>query len=339
MLPKKQNGKTSIKKQWKIIFDKIFEYILKIINKSLTPTVDLLYPNERNKYLDLKDIITELLKCLYSKITDQLCGQIESALSSGLKTDPKSIEEEKKKLAEEKKQEIPTPAATNAPNTPSRKRRPVKAPQVPVCSVESLVGDLIGANLNDINSTTDSVIGVVNSFLEDVLTQNSADQSATSSSTTGGSTAAGGEGGGGTDTDTTDSFIDTATGALTNIQDQIGSVSNSISGVSSLVSGITGSMTAALSFQNISISIFGCDLKPSCPTTDYYTLQNGGGASPTASQPTKGNVANAAKNPSPIPAPSQPTQFAQPSSTQSDVNFGTRDEAVQSVQSGQVTFF
>lgn len=334
-----KNSACEISKYMKIIFDKIFEYILKIINKSLTPTVDLLYPNERNKYLDLKDIITELLKCLYSKITDKLCGQIESALSSGLKTDPKSIEEEKKKLAEEKKQEIPTPGATNAPNT---KRRPVKAPQVPVCSVESLVGDLIGANLNDINSTTDSVIGVVNSFLEDVLTQNSVDQSATSSSTTGGSSAAGGAGGGGTDTDTTDagdSFIDTATGALTNVQDQIGSVSNSISGISSLISGITGSMTAALSFQNISISIFGCDLKPSCPTTDYYTLQNGGGASPNASQPTKGNVANASKNASPIPPPTQPTPFAQPAATQPDVDFGTRDEAVQSVQSGQVTFF
>jgi len=309
-----KNAASEISKYMKVIFDKIFEYILKTLNKALTPTIDLLFPNERNKYLDLKDIITELIKCLYSKITDKLSGQIESALNSALKTDPESIKEEEKKLAEEKKQE--TPETTG-------KRRPVKAPKVPVCSVEKLCGDVLGANLGEINSTVDSTVGLVNDFLEDVLTQNSVDQSNTSSTTS---------------IDSEPSFIDTATGQLSNIQDLLGSGSSAISGVSSLLSGITGSLTAALSFKNITISIFGCDLSPSCPTSDYYTLQNGGGASPEASQPTMGNVANAAQNSSPVPTPTKPKQFAQPATTQSDVDFGTREEAIQAVQSGQVTF-
>jgi hypothetical protein len=56
-----------IAKYMKIIFDKIFEYVMKQINKAMAPTVDTMFPNQRNQYLDIKDRITELIRCLYKQ--------------------------------------------------------------------------------------------------------------------------------------------------------------------------------------------------------------------------------------------------------------------------------
>ena len=39
-----------------------------------------------------------------------------------------------------------------------------------------------------------------------------------------------------------------------------------------------GSITAALGFENLKLNIMGCELAPSCPVADYYTLEDGGSA-------------------------------------------------------------
>jgi len=228
-----------IAKYMKIIFNKIFEYILKQINKAMSPTVDLIYPNQRNQYLDIKDKITELIKCLYSKITGNLCGQIEGFLNDILDT------------------ENPSPCNS--------------APFVPICAVETLTGNMIALNMNDMNNTIDEVLNGVNTFLTDIQ------------------------------------------GGLA-IVGAIGS-----GGISGVIGQISGSITSALSFENITLNLFGCDLKPNCAASDYYTLQNGNGAVEEAQQPRPGEVNKAAQTPTNIqPAPQVP--FAPPRKDTSDAS-------------------
>lgn len=314
------NFACEIAKYMKIIFDKIFEYVIKTINKALAPTVDLLYPNERNKYSDLKDTLTELLKCLYSKLTDSLCGNIQAVLDDIFKTDPASTQ---KKIEDLKKEEEERRKSGN--------KKVDKAPSVPPCTMEKFIGDVLGANLSDINAGVDDSLSIIGTFLEDTIGQNTTEQKSS------------GSGVSSTDSDSNilndiQGGLDTAQDALSTASGAISAASGAVSGASSFISGLTGSLSSALSFENIKINVFGCDLKPTCPATDYYTLQNGGSAAPKSSQPKMGNVAQAAQNPSTIPPATDLPPFATPSTTQADVNFGTRDEAIEAINSGAVVF-
>jgi methyl-accepting chemotaxis protein len=234
-----------IAKYMKIVFDKILEFILKQVNKSIAPTVDVMYPNQRHQYLDIKETITELITCLFNKITGNLCGQIQGALNQILDT-----------------------------TTPSRgigDDYPGDAPEVDICSVEDLVGNVIATNQQDINEGIDNVLDTINAFLSD-------------------------------------------------IQSQLSSVSDSLSDISASVSSISSSITSALSFENIKLNIFGCDLKPSCAASDYYTLQKGGGAGEEAQTPNTTSITKAVENPTPIVADQIPP-FAQPAKNTEDIDF------------------
>jgi hypothetical protein len=222
------NFACTIAKYMKIIFDKIFEYIMKQINKGLSKTVDIMFPNQRNQYLDIKDRITELIKCLYSKITGNLCGQIQGVLNDVLDTK--------------------NPSPSNA------------APFVPICSVEKLTGDVIAANMGDMSNTVGDILKNVNTF-------------------------------------------------LTDIQEGLSLVTGESGGIS--IPDISGSIASALSFENITLDIFGCDLKPNSAASDFYTLQNGSGAAEEAQQPRPGEVNKAAQNPSAVQPASQ-VPFATP---------------------------
>lgn len=222
------NFACTIAKYMKIVFDKIFEYVLKKINKAMSPTIDRLFPNQRHQYFDIKEKITEIIKCLYSKITNNLCAQINGFLNDALDTD--------------------NPSPNDA------------APFVPICSVEKLTGSIIATNMDEMSRTIDDVIANINDFLG-------------------------------------------------NIQDDISLLTGEISKFS--ISGITGSLTSALSFENITLDIFGCDLKPNCAASDYYTLQNGSGAAEEAQQPRVEEVNQAAQDPSEVRA-SEDVPFATP---------------------------
>jgi uncharacterized protein YoxC len=234
-----------IAKYMKIVFDKILEFILKQINKSIAPTVDVMYPNQRHLYLDIKETITELITCIFNKITGNLCGQIQGALNEALDT--------------------------KTPSNDIKDDYPGDAPYIPICSVEKLTGDVIAANQQDINEGVDNILDTVNSFLSD-------------------------------------------------IQSQLSSVSDNLSDVSASVSSISSSITSALSFENIKLNIFGCDLKPSCAASDYYTLQKGGGAGEEAQTPNTTSVTKATENPTPITESPVPP-FAQPSKDTADLDF------------------
>jgi hypothetical protein len=244
-----------IAKYIKIIFDKIFEYVIKQINKALSKTVDVMFPNQRYQYLDIKERITELIRCLYSQITGNLCGQIQGFLNDILNT------------------QNGLPAALNA--SPCN-----AAPFVPICAVETLVGSVIAANLTDVNNTVDNILGNVNEFLNDIQ-----------------------------------SGLSVVTGDLPSIS----------------IPDISGSIASALSFENIILNIFGCDLKPNCPASDYYTLQNGSGAAEEPQQPRFADVNQVAQNPDPI-RPAEQVPFATPRKDTADLDYRADASSPEQVQ-------
>lgn len=249
------NAACEIAKYMKIVFDKIFEFSLKQINAALAPTVGLMFPNQRYLYIDIKDIITELLTCLYNGITNDLCGQVQALLDEALSTDPESL---------------PEPTNENTIITPT----------VPSCSTEQLVGDLIALNMDQIESTTTDILDSVSSFLDDVL--------------------------GG-----------------------ISDISGVISDASSLIGDITGSITGALSFENISLNILGCELTPSCPSADYYTIANGGASAPAQDAPTTSNVDKAAQTSTTTATTPTTTPYAVPTSSTSNLQVGQSNAETQ----------
>ena len=223
-----------IAKYMKIVFDKIMEYVLKQINKALSPTVEQVPPNMRYRYFDIKKSVTELITCLYNKITNNLCALIEGLLNQKIN------------------KELPTDSNRKSPSTP-------------ICSVEELTGNVISLNMEEMTNTVNGILENVNKFLND-------------------------------------------------IQSDIGTIGE----FKDLIGGVSGSITSALSFENISLDIFGCELKPNCPASDYYTIDSGSGGSPDAQIPRAAQVDKVSQQPTTTKTPSQ-TPFAQPSQNQLDV--------------------
>jgi hypothetical protein len=154
------------------------------------------------------------------------------------------------------------------------------APFVPICAVEQLTGDVIAANMGDIEKTVEDITKSMGTFLNDIR---------------GGLSVVG--------------QIGDIAGQVGGIAGQIGDIAGGISGLVGGISGIAGglsaikipningSITSALSFENITLDIFGCDLKPNCPVSDGYTLQEGGFAAQPVQVPSPGNIAKALENP------------------------------------------
>lgn len=239
----------------KIIFDKLLEYILKLVNKSLAPTINSLFPNQRFKLLDLKDQITELINCIFSKIINKLCDQINGFLNGEI--DRQSL-------------------------TPTD-----RTPKVQMCTVENITGTLISANLNEINSEVSKALKVIDDFLQDSL----------------------------------------------DVLKQVDSVLASAVSIPN-IGNLAGNITSALNFSNISFTLFGCDFKPRCAISDFYTLQNGSGATEDVEQPRITAVDRSAQQPVTPPTVTT-TPFATPSKSEPDVNFG-RAEAIEAINSGAV---
>ena len=231
-----------IAKYMKIIFNKIFEYTSKKINAAIGPLADIMFPNQRFQFLDMKIEINEIIKCLFSKITGGLVEQILGALEDIIdKCDPS---------------ESKTPTSSGT------------APFVPICSVEVLTGNIIAANMADIDNTVGDVTKSVETFLND-------------------------------------------------IQSELSLLTGETGGIE--IPDISGSIASALSFVNIALDLFGCDSKPNCAASDFYTLQEGAGAAEEAQLPRPAEVTEAAKDPGPVtPATTKP--FATPAKNASDLD-------------------
>lgn len=133
-----------IAKYLKMIFDKILEYILKKINCALAPATDAIPPNLRFKFFDIREKITELINCLFSKITNGLCGQVQGFLNDQTGTGSNSTLDTKTIIQ-------------NGFTTTT-----------PICSVEILTGQMIALNLPQIVEGIDTSLNSVSNFLEDI---------------------------------------------------------------------------------------------------------------------------------------------------------------------------
>jgi len=141
------------------------------------------------------------------------------------------------------------PSANSSPTSPTG-----TAPLVPMCSVEQLTGEILGSSMGDINKAAEEITQSVGTFMQD-------SQSGLS-----------------------------VVGKIGNIAGQIGGIAGQIGGLlggfGNLKLGdikfpdIGKSIKEALSFENITLNLFGCDSKPNCPATDAYTLDTGGEAVP-----------------------------------------------------------
>ena len=245
-----------IAKYMKIIFNKIFEYTSKKINAAIGPLADIMFPNQRFQFLDMKIEINEIIKCLFSKITAGLVGQILGALEDIIdKCDPSRGR---------------SSGGVGGGSSGT-------APFVPICSVEELTGNLIAANIGDIDNTVGDVTKSVETFLNDIQ-----------------------------------SGLSLLTGETGGIK----------------IPDINGSIASALSFENIALDLFGCDLKPNCAASDFYTLQEGAGAAEEAQLPRPAEVNEAAKDPGPVtPTTTQP--YAPPAKNTPDLKIGETNNETQ----------
>ena len=303
-------------KHMKVVTNKIGEYTSKKINEAIGPLADTMFPNQRFQFLDMKIEINEKLKCLFSKITDGLGAQILGALKKGLD----------KKTPSAGKEDLPAFPG----NVPGISAFPGNAPVVPICSVEKLTGDIIATNMEDIDTTIKEITKSVESFLNDIQTGPSVagqvgDVAGQIGDVAGQVGDVAGQVGG------IAGQIGGIAGQVGGIAGQVGGIAGQIGGIAGQVGGllgglgglggikipdIGGSIASALSFENITLNIFGCDAKPNCPVSDFYTLQEGGGAAEEPARP--GEVSKKATDPnaekivsepiSPIATPANDTQ-------------------------------
>jgi len=140
-----------IAKYMKIIFDKVMEYVLKLLNKALTKAVAALPAHLRFQFADIKEQLVELILCLYNKITSNLCSLIETLLNDAIK--PEEAEQRARDQA----------AAGDGSSTTK--------PNVPMCYAEVLVGDVMASKRIEIDNANDSILQNINAFIGDIQSQ------------------------------------------------------------------------------------------------------------------------------------------------------------------------
>ena len=239
-------------KKMKVVMNKIGEFTSKTINKILGPLGDLLFPNQRFEFLNMKIKINEKLKCLFSKLANGLGKKILDALKNLFGGGNSQ------------------PSANSSPTSPTG-----TAPLVPMCSVEQLTGEILGSSMGDINKAAEEITQSVGTFMQD---------SQSGLSVVGKIGNIAGQVGG-------------IAGQVSGIVDAVGGIADQIGGLSGQISGLLGgfgnlklgdikfpdigkSIKEALSFENITLNLFGCDSKPNCPATDAFTLDAGGESVP-----------------------------------------------------------
>jgi hypothetical protein len=239
-------------KKMKVVMNKIGEFTSKTINKIIGPLADLQFPNMRFEFLNMKIKINEKLKCLFSKLANGLGKKILDALKNLFGGGNSQ------------------PSANPSPTSPTG-----TAPLVPMCSVEQLTGEILGSSMEDINRVAEEITQSVGTFMQDSQS---------------GLPVVG--------------KIGDIAGQVGGIAGQVGAAVDKVTGIAGQIGGIAGavggllggfgnlklgdikfpdigkSIKEALSFENITLNLFGCDSKPNCPATDAFTLDVGGEAVP-----------------------------------------------------------
>ena len=254
------SASAKLSKYMKPIFDKIQQFIVKTVQKAMAPAVNIMFPNMRNLMSDLKEQITQLLCCLFEKMIAKLQEQLGGMLSKGLGLGGGDGAGGVGDFLEKLDTRTVTPED--------------RVPQVPMCYVETLTGDVISANKKEITGAVDNIIEKVGGFLEEITKQIDAVQSGLSA----------------------------ASGAIPSID------------------GMIGNMASALSFENLELSVFGCDFKPKASVSDFYTFASGSGGTAAAAAPNINEVAEKAASTDVEVAETPTKPFAVPQRDSTDID-------------------
>ena len=298
-----------IAKYLKIIFDKIMAYIMKMINKAMAPTVQSMPPNKRNLFLTIKEKIIELIHCLFNQITNGLCGQVGDFLNKNLNTKnlPSTISQAQR--ASSRTGGTGTGAAGIGTGGTGTVTEEVYTQVTNICSVENLTGAIIYTNMPKIDDATDKILNIVNGFLADMASDLAAAGVASGYSDTLGNVSG-----------TASGYLDAAGNALDTASGYLNAAGSAITNVNTAINGITGSIMSALSFTNIKLNVFGCDLSPKCAVSDHYTLHEGGGGAEQPQLPRLAEVDANSRSNDPVKSTTE-IAFATPLLIDTKVNY------------------
>jgi len=244
----------------KQIFDKIMEYAMKILNKALNKVVAALPSSKRHEFSDMKQVITELILCLYGKMSQGLGDKIAGVLNDLI--NPEGLIQETQNRVANRDSDVGE----------------TTYPQVPVCFAEDVAGRVLAGSKDELDSANQNIANNVDAYLKDI------------------------------------------TGMLAGITDTIDPLSGLASGGIDLgIPDIGGSITSALSFANISLNVFGCELKPNVAKSTIYTFCTGGDEQAAASLPSEGSVDERSKD-APLPPELETTPFAEPTAATEDID-------------------
>ena len=235
-------------KYMKVIMDKIMEFAIKIFNKGMNAVVAALPSSLRHEFSDMKEVLTELILCLYNKLMDGMADKIAGALTDAI--NPSQLEKD---------------ANDRAKNGVDDKGKTVEDqtnPQVPICYSEDIVSTVLAGSKQEIDDANNNVLANMNAYLED-------------------------------------------------ISSMLAGVSGALSDVNNLIPDIGGGIAGALSFTNIKLNVFGCELSPNVATSDFYTFCSGGDGSPPGQLPSEPAVAKNLDNATSAPS-QEPVPFVEP---------------------------
>ena len=248
-----ENAANAMAKYMKVIYDKIAEYIIKIVNQGLTSVVSTIPSSFRHLFADVKEQMTGLTYCLYNKIVGKLAGQILKKLTDSIDLDG---------LEKKAKEQV---LSGNIFET---------APKVPMCYAEDIVASTIRSTVDEVNSANDQLLRNLETFVGE-------------------------------------------------IQSEISNITNQVDGITKEISEIVGSISGAMSFTNIKLNLFGCDLTPNMAVSDFFTLDGGGGGQSQTQLPSAESITKAVggggesldvkeSKPFALPSKGQPTVINNP---------------------------
>ena len=258
-----ESASKKLAKYMKPMMDKVMEFITKTIQAAMAPLSDVVFPNQRNLIGDLQENCTKLINCLFEKLIGALVGQMSGLLKNGLGLDDKDNPAGLGSFLEKLDTETPTPSDSY--------------PKVPICYVETLAGDLLAANRQEITDNVDNIINEVGGFLEGITAQ----------------------------------------------MDAVSSGISGLSGSAPSIDGILGNMGSALNFENIKMSVFGCDLDPLPSISDYYTFASGSAGAETTQLPNVSEVSEKAAGDQVALKPTEEVPFAAPNRDTPDLDLDT----------------
>ena len=206
----------------------------KTLNKEMRAAVSALPSSERYLMSEIKEEMHELTNCLFGQLSNNLASLIEGLLNDAIK--PGDLEKQARD------------AADNQQEDPFGEP---KVPEVPICSAEVLIGDVISYNFDKIDDHNNNLIRGTNEFIKDMNEK-----------------------------------VASVLGVLDKANQGLG-----LLGALSNIPNIKTNMAAAMLFNAVKPEIFGCDLQPDFSVNDEMSMCSGGNSGREENHPTAGDLA------------------------------------------------